>query len=675
MLINLFVSAAETEKRKEGVYVGIDLGTTFSCACLFHTDSKSYEYLIFGNNVDQTVPSTVYVDENNNSHVGYAAEAMNHENPSSTNYFYGFKRLMGLTADHKNVKSFRDNVTYRCDKRVVKSGEDPVIVFPAKLAGNKLADYSPTNLSMLILNMIRSKIEQDYKILHTVITTPAYFTVTQDTETREAALAANFKTVDIFKEPTAACIEYAQTNFTKFNKEEKSLVFDLGGGTFDISIVEVENEDETVKKEDRKVFSNITVTKYVGDNFLGGENINSHITEHFKRELVGKDGELSRNEELRLRLFVEKLKIKACEMHKEDPKSVASDDFFYGDNSKKTFSLDKKTFDRLAKPVYDRIHHLFFDRNEGLFRTTNSDSHDKPVTIDEIEKVILVGGSTRVPYIREYLTSVFSKAVISTEVDADKSVAKGACIMCVNQDADSGEQNLMLLNTTTLPIGIAVHDGSFKAIVMKDVVIPTEAKEIFSTVSDYQDTISVRVASGVRALFKDNDSVGSFEFKLKNPRPRGVPKIEIKCHMNSNYELTVTATDLDYPENTSMEVFKGNYVGIDRKKAQEILEKAKLHEEEDKQILRKLEMLREYKGTIELFEKRLNAVDLGDEKIIHQTVLDTHKDWDKANSETASSDEIESQVENLKNDLKNLEESISKTVHKKGEDYEKREDL
>ncbi|KAL6122524.1 hsp70 [Nucleospora cyclopteri] len=652
------------EKQVSDVYVGIDLGTTFTCVCLFHPKSKTYEYLTFGGDMQETLPSTVYIEEEKNGsarhYIGYEAERMNQQNPSPTNYLYGFKRLMGIAYKEPIVQRFRNNVTYKLEPFSSTAKADPIVVFPVD---NGKTKFTPTELSAMILGKIHRQITENYKIISTVVTTPAYFSIQQDTQTREAAKSAGFEEVAIFKEPTAACIEYAQKKLMTLNKEEKILVFDLGGGTFDISIVEVENEDD-----DKKVFSNITVAKYVGDNFLGGENVNSAIVHAFKKEI---SVQLSSIDDLRLRLFVEKMKIKACNAYKADLTAVVKEKFFFGKDQEVVFTLDKQKFDKLAAPVYDKIDELLFDRNNGLFRTGNQESLDKPVDIADIEKIVLVGGSTRIPYIKEYLIKKFKKATIFDGIDADKSVASGACIMCVNSDKNSGEQSVMLLNATTLPIGIAVHDGSFKSILMKDLVIPTESSEIFSTVEDNQTKIVLQVASGVRPMFGQNEYIGKFELELKEPKPRGVPRIQVKCSMSAEYKLTVTATDLDTNVSTS-KVFSENYVGTDKKRVQEILEQAKLHEAEDNETTAKLEQLRLFDSAIELYSTSLEkAKGLNEnDQIIFKTTLDTHKDWLKQNKETVKSDEIEAQLKLLNDDSKQLHDAITKAAEKAKEEQQ-----
>lgn len=665
-----FIRCEDTQGVKPRVYVGIDLGTTFSCVSLFNPATRQYEFLDFknGDNPD-TIPSVVYIEKdyvNNNVRMLVGAEAVAKNNSTtdtaaSTNYFFGFKRLMGIQYEDKVVQEFARSVTYEVKEHQPQKGAQTIVVFPAYHSEKRPPTlYSPTDLSALVLGRIHSLITQSYEIISTVITTPAYFVVNQDSETRKAAMAAGFEKVNIFKEPTAACIEYAQTANLKLDTEEKILVFDLGGGTFDISIVEVENDQDN---SDKKTNSNITVSKYVGDNFLGGENVNNYLFAEFMR-IINKP--LDKNERLRLRLFTEQFKIKACDLYKSGA-IKARDVFIDGEGKKHDFTMTEAEFDKLAKPVYDRIHHLLFDNKEGLFRIDyNRQSLDKPIKQKDIQKIVMVGGSTRIPYIKRYLTKTFKNASIYDQIDADKSVAAGACKMCVNNDADSGEQTVMLLNATTLPIGIAVHDGSFKAIMEKDIVIPTEASEIFSTVEDNQARISLQVAMGVRPLFSQNHLIGSFELELKEPKPRGIPRIQVKVEMSADYKLTVTATDLD-TNVTATKVFQESYVGTDKKLVTEILNAAKNTEVEDNETRAKLEQMRVFTGAVELYEKTFkDAKNLSEEqKLRFETTLQTFKEWLSENKEKATSEEIEAQVKMLEAESKELAEAIATSGEKK----------
>ena len=664
--LSLVNATAQAEKPK--VYVGIDLGTTFSCVGIFQ-QNQSFEYLSFGGETPDTIPSVVYVDseQKNDSpqiSVGYDAQTMNKSKPNSKNYFYGFKRLMGLLAKHKEVEWFKKSVTYDVERFVPNNGE-PINVFPITFTNGKKAQFTPTDLSTLLLSKMFNLITEKYEIMSTVVTTPSYFTVEQERETKKAAQIAGFPKVKISKEPTAACIEYAKTANLKLDQEEQILVFDLGGGTFDISIVEVENDQDT---DDGKTNSNITVSKYGGDNFLGGENVNNELFAYFSKQ-IGK--ELTSNEALTLRLLLEKFKIDSCTRWKDEPKATMKEVFFDANGTKHEFVLTQDQFDKLVKPVYDKIDNLLFSQSEGLFRTsnTNLNKFDKPVKIETIKKIVLVGGSTRIPYIKRYLQSKFKNVPIYDSIDPDKSVAAGAARLCMNLDASSGDNSIMLLNVTTLPIGICVSDGSFKPILGKDLVIPIKQHDVFTTVEDNQKAITLQVASGVRPMFSDNHLIGKFDFQIEKPAPRGVPQIEVSCHMDTSYNLTVTAKDLSTGK-VHEEVFETDYVGTDKDFVQKILDEAKKHEAEDEETKARLKQMGIFKGAVEMYDTTLkNATNLSEEqKLKFETTIQMYKDWLKDVKSDVKAEDIQTQVTRLEESAKELAEAIKMAGETKQEE-------
>ncbi|OQS53868.1 hsp70 [Ecytonucleospora hepatopenaei] len=671
-LWNFLLQTNATSAQKPKVYVGIDLGTTFSCVGIFHQD-RSFEYLNFGGETPDTIPSVVYVDKFKTGEsplisVGYEAQAKNKASQTSDNFFYGFKRLMGLLANHKEVAGFKKSVTYDVERKIVDN-KVAINVFPVILNDKSKIEFSPTDLSAFLLSKIHQLITSKYEILSVVITTPSYFSVEQEEETRKAGQMAGFEKIKIAKEPTAACIEYAQTADLKVDKEESTLVFDLGGGTFDISIVEVENDMDDGQKN-----STLTVAKYCGDNFLGGENVNDYLFDHFKTLIPHT---LSQDEALTLRLIIEKFKINSCTRWKTDPNAVMKDVFFDANKQRYELSLTQAEFNKLSQPVYDKIDHLLFNKEIGLFRpmNTNKNQLDKPVDISTIKKIVLVGGSTRIPYIKEYLKNKFKNVPIYDSIDPDKSVAAGAARLCMNSDSASGDSSLTMLDITTLPIGICVSDGSFKPILEKDLVIPIEQHEVFTTVRDNQSAITVEVASGMRQMFKDNHPIGKFDFQLDELQPRGVPQIQVSCKMDANYKLTVTAMDLKTKKKFE-KVFKTDYISGNKDFINKMLEDAKKHKAEDEELGALLTQKRLYTQGLEEYEKQLtNAKNLSEDKKLHfETVLQTLKEWYSANENSVKSDEMERQVARLGESAQELAQAISASGEKK-EEEPKKEDV
>lgn len=668
-ILHLIAQTNATEVKKPKVYVGIDLGTTFSCVGIYQQD-KSFEYLSFGGETPDTIPSVVHVEKKKVNgaakiSVGYDAQARNQVTKTSDNFFFGFKRLMGLLADHDEVSGFKKSVTYNVESK--SKGGKSINVFPVKYEDGTTDDFTPTGLSAMLLNKMREMVEAKYEILTTVVTTPSYFTVDQEEETRQAAEYAGFKNVKISKEPTAACVEYAQTANLKLDTEEPVLVFDLGGGTFDLSLVEIENDQD---EGEGQTNSNITVSKYGGDNFLGGENVNDELFNHFKKQIAH---ELTQDEALTLRLIIEKFKIDSCNRWTKEKDAVMKETYFDSNKKRYDFTMTQKEFNALCAPVFKKVDDLLFSPDKGMFRpeSTNRNKFDKPVKIESIKKIVLVGGSTRIPYIKEYLMNKFKGVQIYDSIDPDKSVAAGAARLAMNMDSTSGDNSIMLLNVTTLPIGICVSDGSFKPILNKDEVIPIDHEEVFTTVQDNQRKITLQVATGMRTLFKHNHNIGEFEFELDEIAPKGVPQIAVKCHMDADYKLTVTARDMKTNKEKNV-TFNKEYVGTDKNFVKKILEEAKAHEAEDQELKAVLELKRTFEKGLEEYEAQTKSdafKNLDDkQKLVFETTHQTYKSWYDENKETVKSEELKNQTDNLVNSAKELADAIKVAPQQKKEE-------
>lgn len=650
-----------SKARAEDVYVGIDLGTTFSCVSVYIPRTKSYEYIADEHNLLETFPSTVYFTGNTKEGMShktcYLANAANEENPDSNRYFYGFKRMMGISdiTVNEDLKTFPKHVTYDVIAKKDKDGKQ-YYVFPVKHENKIIAEFTPTELSALILSSLKERIDKKgYKIISTFVSTPAYFSPNQDEQTRIAAEMAGFGKVQTTKEPIAACVNYVKESNLKIDQEKNLLVFDFGGGTLDISVVQVVKEEGETKGS---TFSNIEVAKYVGDNFLGGENINDELVKHFNAIIEKGQVKLSTHDMLRLRLFTEKFKIELCNKQLKSDNQAGtfthSDIFLLNNNKSFEFTLTNVEFDRICRPVYDRIDRLFFSPKMGMFRKAQGDMHDKPMDPDSVEEIILVGGSTRIPYIRRMLKTICKKATLYYDLDADKAVARGACQICVNSDPNSGESSVMVLGAVPLPIGICLYDGSFQPILQKDKAIPTDATMPFTTVVDNQTEIVLKVATGVRPMFKDNEEIGSFVLKLSKGAPKGVPKIEVKVDYYADYTFRVTATDSATGDTNSI-FFDSKYGKPDQSKIDAILKAAKENEAADLEIKKKLEQVNLFNIAIQMLEDQTKNSNLSeDDKLYFNAIIQSNKEWLDQYKETATAAVIEAKVEALKKEAEEL---------------------
>lgn len=752
-----------TTENKLEVNVGIDLGTTFSCVCLQMVNDKSFFYLPFDSEGREIIPSTVYVvDVNekgalNRVELGYQANGYNEIKPQPNGFFYGFKRVIGLTNKMnrevtENIKMFKKYVTYD----VIESKEDGSVKFPLTLHSTntqmkKDVYVDPQQLSTLLLSHFFTGISKlGYNIVNTIITTPAYFTPEQRNMTQNAAIYAGFPNVSVRKEPEAAALAYLRDpgNEIGVNENETVIVFDFGGGTLDLSVVGFEREDDDEeegekvankdKNTDKKVHNYMAVEKFGGDNFLGGENINDLLVDEFKLKIIdmlifadqfegsageaklraaaGIKGELDKNtrastitklfEEvdksgndakyrdlksyktkfttkaqklaavegrftesanLRLRIFIEKFKVAFCNFldKNNEPSNgsrVYSDDFFFSENLKVNLQITAKRFNELLAPIYDKIKKLFNDPQYGIFGKNFASAKKKQVSPDTINSILLVGGSTRVPMIREILKQVCPRATIKSLLDVDRCVARGACLFAVDAyEASKGVSDLTYFNSAPLPVGIRIADGTFLAIIRKGDNLPCKRSEKFTTFVDNQTAVRVEISTGERARFEDNTPVGVLDMQLRSQLPKGQPQIVITFTMSNDYRLDVTVTE----EGTGAvrnHTFEPAVVKLSQEEIEKMLKDAKVNEEFDKLFRSRAEQLSMYTARLDFYEKQLASANLkGDFKDHAEAIFSGYKEWLEANRNDSAltAEVVKNKLELLDKDLQDLNKLIA----------------
>ncbi len=737
-----------SEARK--VNIGIDLGTTFSCVCIYDIEDKTYSYVTFNQDGSEIIPSTVYVKsiENGqlNTVVGYEANMQNKNKNESDGYFYGFKRLMGVEynmtgSEAEHLENFKKYATYS----VLRDENTKGVKFPVRINGQTTTGIftTPFELSIRLLVHFKNKIAgMGYTVKNTCIATPAYFSNTQNDLTRDAAVAAGFPNVIVTKEPVAACVSYASNpeNGMKLDNEERILVFDFGGGTLDISIVEVENVDEG-EKGVKNIHSHINVLNFVGDNFLGGENINDCLVDNFKaqiadqmafseyfktsasfdklRSIMGISAEFNNDVEksraindffrivnnakgeelkkyseflgyktrfktnkekhdyvmkmfgnstiLRLRVFSEQFKIALCNKISDAKKNRQvgvvshSEKFLFGNNLEITFSMTEDEFNKITNPVYERIIKLFNDPLTGIFRAKQGQEVvSGTMDSNSIQKVILVGGSTRVPMVSDVIQKICKNAKLYFNMDVDKCVARGACEICTNADDDSGMSTITLISVVPLSVGIKVASGQFVPLLKKGQALPCSSSQMFTTYVDGQTAVDIEIATGERTRFVDNIYVGNLRMDLSTPLAKNVPQIEISLEMTENYELIINAHERTGKSSIS-HTFSSSTTKPSEAQVKAMVEAAEKNKESDAQYAKVSELFNTYRTTLDFYKKQLDTPALvGDAKDQFEAIYSGHKEWLDANINDSNilPDVIDGKVKMLQKDLEEINKAV-----------------
>lgn len=520
-----------------GKIIGIDLGTTNSAVAYMVAGKPEVIANAEGN---RTTPSVVAINKKGERLVGQVAQRQRVTNASNT--IYGVKRLIGRKADDDEVKKDQGIMPYK----IVKKGDGVAVTM-----GDK--DYSPEEVSAMILSKLKADAESflGEKVTEAVITVPAYFDDAQRQATKDAGKIAGLEVKRIINEPTAAALAYGLDQ----KKEEKIAVFDLGGGTFDVSILELGDGVFEVKSTN-------------GDTHLGGEDFDNRIVDHFLEEFKKENGVDLKGDNAAL----QRLKDEA-EKAKKELSSTPSVDinlpFITADaDGPKHFEykLTRAKLEELVKDLVDKV--------AGPVEKALKDAKIKASDIDEI---VLVGGMTRMPAVVEKVKSIFGKDPLKG-VNPDEVVAIGAAIQGGVLAGDV--KDVLLLDVTPLSLGIETLGGVTHKLIERNTTVPTTKSETYSTAADNQPQVEINVLQGEREMSADNKSLGRFILDGIAPAPRGVPQIEVSFNIDANGILNVTAKDKGTGKEQSITIQNsGNLSKDDIEKA---ARDAELHASEDK---------------------------------------------------------------------------------------------
>ena len=592
--------------------IGIDLGTTNSCVSVMDGTTPK---VIENSEGDRTTPSFVaYTDDD--ILVGQSAKRQAVTNPKDT--LYAVKRLIGRKFDEDAVKKDQDIVPYT----IVKAENGDAWV---EAKGKKVA---PPEVSAKILQKMK-KTAEDYlgqEVKEAVITVPAYFNDDQRKATKDAGKIAGLDVKRIINEPTAAALAYG---LDKQKNEQKIVVYDLGGGTFDVSIIEISNLDGE---------QSFDVLSTNGDTFLGGEDFDLRLIDHLADEFKKEQGVDLKNDPMaiqRLKEAAEKAKIELSSSTQTDINLP----YVTADASGPKHLNMKLTRAKLESLVEDLVSRTLEPCKQAL--------SDSSLSASDINEVILVGGQTRMPKVQEAVQNFFGKEP-KKEVNPDEAVAMGAAIQAGVLGGDV--KDVLLLDVTPLTLGIETMGGIRTPLIEKNSTIPTKKSQVFSTAEDNQPAVTVHVLQGEREMASGNKSLGRFDLTDIPPAPRGTPQIEVTFDIDANGILNVSAKDKATGKEQSI-VIKGSS-GLSDEEIEKMKKDAEVHADEDRKAKELVDAKNQAEAMIHASEKSIK--DLGD-KAGNSEVEKVNEAVSKL-KETLKADDIEK----IKEDTMKLTESAGK---------------
>lgn len=546
-----------------GKVIGIDLGTTNSCVSIFERGESK---IIPNKEGKNTTPSVVAFTDKGEVLVGDSAKRQAVTNPEKT--IYSIKRIMGLMMNEKNAQEAKKRLPY---KIVDRNGACAV-----EIAGKV---YTPQEISAKVLMKLKEDAESflGEPVVDAVITVPAYFNDSQRKATKEAGTIAGLNVLRIINEPTAAALAYGLDK----KEAEKIVVYDLGGGTFDVTVLETGD-------------SVVEVLSTGGNAFLGGDDFDNRVIDFLLSEFKAESGIDLKNDVMAMQRLKE-----AAENAKKELSSAMETTinlpFITADATGPKHLMKTLTRAKFESMIDDLV--------DETIDTLNRVAKEAGLNMSEIKEVVMVGGSTRVPLVQEQVKKAFGKD-LNKSVNPDEVVAIGASVQGAVIKGDV--KDVLLLDVTPLSLGIETLGGVMTKIIDKGTTIPTKKSQVFSTAEDNQSAVTINVLQGEREFARDNKTLGNFNLEGIMPAPRGVPQIEVEFDIDANGILTVSAKDKATGKATDIRITGSS--GLSDAEIDKMVKDAELHKEDDKKRKEGVEARNQADGIAHQTEKTLNEM-------------------------------------------------------------------
>ncbi|PBK78777.1 heat shock protein 70 [Armillaria solidipes] len=607
------VKASPNDDKIEGPVIGIDLGTTYSCVGVQRGDRVE---IIANDQGHRITPSWVGFKDGERL-IGESAKHAFHSNPHNT--VFDAKRLIGRRVDDPDVQKDMKHWPFKVQE---KNGKPAISV----QYDGETRDFYPEEISAMVLSRMK-EIAESYlgeKVSHAVVTVPAYFNDAQRQATKDAGTIAGLNVLRVMSEPTAAALAYG---LNKKGAESKIIVYDLGGGTFDVSLLSIEDG----------VFE---VLATAGDTHLGGEDFDNRVIDHLVKKYKQKTGtDVSTNQKAMGKLKKEVENAKRT-LSMQQSTRIEIESFENGNDFSETLTRAK-----------------FEELNMSLFRKTMKPVEqvlkDADMSKDDIDEIVLVGGSTRIPKIQQMLKDYFGKEP-SKGINPDEAVAYGAA---VQGGILSGiETGAIVVDVCPLTLGIETTGGVMTKLIPRNTIIPTRKSQIFSTAADNQPTVLIQVFEGERGMTQDNNLLGKFELTGIPPAPRGVPQIEVTFEVDANGIMKVSAADKGTGKTESITI-KNEKGRLSQEEIDRMVVEGERFAEQDKLQKEQIEALNALSSFIYGLRGQLNdqeglggKLDASDKKIVSEVIHETI-DWIEDSGSSATTEDLEEKLAEIQSTI------------------------